>query len=379
MNLKTGLSSGLCLILILSGISARAAESTQGEVFEAPRTGVVFTIPEEYQSLNGTIEYTDYGDNYSVGNGDVEVLATYYPYDARELDRRLEEEAEAEQRGDIETALKLFDELHGVSLFRIIGLDKERGADKLIEMYLSDLDPENAEASGISLSEEYLESEKEDILSRLYSEIGTCEGITYTFMTYDPEKLKSSEPFEGYEGGYYEEFISLTENADKVKESVKLTGGVEFTIPKELSEAGTGIHFETADLDGNSVDSSDLFAGHTITMINLWATWCGPCISELPDLEELNQEYLKKNCQIIGIVTDANKAEKITKAKEILAEKGVTYTNLASFDELSELLPQDVWPTSYFVDENGCLVGEPITGKKPDQYQKMLEELLQQK
>ena len=154
---------------------------------------------------------------------------------------------------------------------------------------------------------------------------------------------------------------------------------MEFTIPKELAEEGTGIHFETTDLDGNSIDSSDLFAGHTITMVNLWATWCGPCINELPELEKLNQEFLKKNCQIIGIVTDTNKEEKITKAKEILAEKGVTYTNLASFDGLSGLLPQDVWPTSYFVDENGHLAGEPIAGKKLEQYQEMLEELLQQK
>ena len=369
--------SGLCLTLMLSAISVSAADPAQEEVYEAPRTGVVFTIPEEYQSLMGTVEYSDYGDDYLVGKGVVEVLATYYPYDSEELDRRLTEEAEAEQKGDIETALKLIDELHGMSLFRIVGLDEERGADKLIEMYLADLEPEDAEAGGISLSEEYLESEKEDILSKRYSEIGTCEGITYTFMTNDPEKLKNREPFEGYEGGYYEEFISLTESADKINESVKLTGGVEFTIPAELTEAGTGIHFETTDLDGNSIDSSDLFAGHSVTMINLWATWCGPCISELPDLEDLNQEISKKNCQIIGIVTDTNKEAKITKAKEILAEKDVTYTNLASFDGLSELLPQDVWPTSYFVDENGCLIGEPIVGKKPEQYQEMLEVLLQ--
>ena len=40
----------------------------------------------------------------------------------------MEEEAQAEQRGDLETAWKLIDELHGMSLFRIVGLDKERGA-----------------------------------------------------------------------------------------------------------------------------------------------------------------------------------------------------------------------------------------------------------
>ena len=59
----------------------------------------------------GTVEYSDYGDDYLIGKGVVEVLATYYPYDSEELDRRLTEEAEAEQKGDIETALKQYAEM----------------------------------------------------------------------------------------------------------------------------------------------------------------------------------------------------------------------------------------------------------------------------
>ena len=42
------------------------------------------------------------------------------------------------------------------------------------------------------------------------------------------------------------------------------------------------VAFETTDLDGNTVNSADLFAASKLTMINIWGTFCGPCISEMP-------------------------------------------------------------------------------------------------
>ena len=47
--------------------------------------------------------------------------------------------------------------------------------------------------------------------------------------------------------------------------------------------------------------------------------------------------------------------------------------NLAAFEGLSDLLPQNSWPTSYFLDENGTLFGEPIAGAYLDQYEKMFD------
>lgn len=111
-------------------------------------------------------------------------------------------------------------------------------------------------------------------------------------------------------------------------------------------------------------------------MINLWGTWCGPCKREIPELESMNRELAEKNCQIIGIAKDADNDEKVSLAKEILAERGVTYVNLIPFEGLSELLPQGKWPTSYFVDENGSLIGEPIAGAYLDRYREMFDQLL---
>ena len=57
-------------------------------------------------------------------------------------------------------------------------------------------------------------------------------------------------------------------------------------------------------------------------------------------------------------------------------EKGVSYLNLVPFEGMSELLPQDSWPTSYFVDENGVLIGEPVGGALPDKYRQIIDEVL---
>jgi len=78
-------------------------------------------------------------------------------------------------------------------------------------------------------------------------------------------------------------------------------------------------------------------------------------------------------------VTDAKNDEKIGEAKAILAEKGVSYVNLLPFEGLSAQLPQQTWPTSYFVDENGTLIGEPITGAYLEQYRETFASLLMER
>lgn len=139
----------------------------------------------------------------------------------------------------------------------------------------------------------------------------------------------------------------------------------------------SGISFETTDLDGNAVTSTDLFAGHKLTMINFWATWCEPCKDELPDLEKLHQDLSAKKCQIIGICEDAGEGSDITAAaKEILAKAGVTYTNLVATNEMLQMMPHMALPTSFFVDSKGHIVTEPVIGASFSQYNERIEEAL---
>lgn len=133
---------------------------------------------------------------------------------------------------------------------------------------------------------------------------------------------------------------------------------------------------EEQDLEGDPVTSEELFAGHKITMINIWATWCINCISEMEELEALNKEWAEKGCQIIGICDDAVDDEMIAGAKKILEEHGVTFRSVCMSEKINEQLPAVGLPTSYFVDSEGKILCSPITGKHVEQYTETLQKLL---
>ena len=142
--------------------------------------------------------------------------------------------------------------------------------------------------------------------------------------------------------------------------------------------------FQGKDLDGNDVDSSKLFAGNSVTVVNFWFTTCNPCVGELADLEALNKDLAAKGGAVVGInsfTLDGDKTA-IAEAKDILAKKGVTYSNLwfASDSEAGKFTAGLYsFPTTYVVDKNGNIVGQPIVGAitAPDQAKK-LNELIDQ-
>ena len=170
---------------------------------------------------------------------------------------------------------------------------------------------------------------------------------------------------------YYDEFMALVENAKQLEGNILCTEPAPMT--QEVSE-GTEITFETTDLDGNPVKSEDLFAGHKITMINIWATWCDPCKEELPYLEKLNKELAGKECQIIGICDDtADDPDAVREAKKILQDIGVTFVNLVQTEEIQELLPIPGYPVSYFVDSEGRVVSSPVVGADETEYAHIIE------
>ena len=142
--------------------------------------------------------------------------------------------------------------------------------------------------------------------------------------------------------------------------------------------------FDGKDLDGNEVKSSTLFAGNTVTVVNFWFTTCSPCVGELSDLDALNQELAKKGGTLIGINTftlDGDEAA-ISEAKDVLAKKGATYQNVY-FDSDGEAgkFTANIfaYPTTYVIDRNGNIVGEPIVGAITEQKQaETLQKLIDQ-
>lgn len=140
----------------------------------------------------------------------------------------------------------------------------------------------------------------------------------------------------------------------------------EASAPRESSAAPTifadaaadfeRLQFETEDLDGNACSSKDLFAMHDLTLVNIWATWCGPCIEEMPALEAIYQEG---EIGVVGIAVESEKQETAELAAEIAAELGATYPNLRPTQEMIRDFLADVayLPTTVFVDSEGKVVG----------------------
>ena len=122
--------------------------------------------------------------------------------------------------------------------------------------------------------------------------------------------------------------------------------------------------FVTTTIDGTEV-TQDIFADAKLTMVNIWATYCSPCISEMPHLQEISEEYAEKGVAIVGIISDAYEA-KDENAVEVIELTGVRYPQLihseALYDNFLHLV--QAVPTTVFVDENGYRVGDVIMGAK---------------
>ena len=146
------------------------------------------------------------------------------------------------------------------------------------------------------------------------------------------------------------------------------------------SGEGTALSFKTVDLNGNPVNSESLFASHKVTMINIWGTTCGPCIMEMPELEEMNKEFQEKGGAIVGLVDDVwvTNMKYLDEAKEIVQDTGVTFLNLCAWEGYQDVLEAVGTPTTYFVDSHGQIIGDAILGAHTSKYKEKMELYLSQ-
>ena len=139
--------------------------------------------------------------------------------------------------------------------------------------------------------------------------------------------------------------------------------------------------FEGTDLEGNPV-TSELFKENSVTVVNFWFSTCAPCIAELGELNELNEELKLKGGAVIGINADTIGGDEsmIMEARSILEKKGAAYQNIHfSADSEAGKLTYSItaFPTTVVVDRSGRIVGEPILGGINNEAQmKALQDLI---
>lgn len=135
--------------------------------------------------------------------------------------------------------------------------------------------------------------------------------------------------------------------------------------------------FTMTDLNGNTVNQS-IFNNYSLTMVNVWATYCTPCINEIPGINDVYNQVRGKGVNIIGVVSDGE--GKLDTVRELVNKTGASYKMYipsSSMLQNSFMSNLSFVPTTFFVDRNGNRVGSPISGSKTaDQWLKTVNDML---
>ena len=317
----------LLIVLIAFSFSAPSFAESRKETWD--KMGFTLTYPEEFSNTKGIVLPNPYP---TVKDGIYSMLFNYYAFSKEESDA-FNEKTKNEGLSAEDTA-RILDAMG--NLLIVVGIDGDRSAADLFNAM-------------------NLEDFKEDDITM----VGKNGDITYYAIT-KPDiygDFADKIPPE-----YAEEYRKLQASL------VDVLKNAEYFTPRSGSAdlLGTVLRFETTDLDGNVVKSEELFAAHAVTMVNIWATWCGPCKAEMPELGELARrlEAEGKDAAIVGICNDAD--EEPDTCREILAERGVDYLNLLPFVDMEEKLYLTTLPTTLFVNRDGLIMLAPIEGVPED-------------
>lgn len=150
--------------------------------------------------------------------------------------------------------------------------------------------------------------------------------------------------------------------------AVVISGILLLSLDVEQSESAEFYRIEVTTLDGGSLSFSSL-AGKPV-LLNFFASWCAPCVAEMPTIESLHQDF-GEEMNFVGLAF-----ENAQSARSIVAETGVTYRT--GLDEGGVLLAQFdgiAMPTTVFIDGAGNIVETRIGELSDAAFRKKLSDL----
>ncbi len=150
---------------------------------------------------------------------------------------------------------------------------------------------------------------------------------------------------------------------------------------KKEDTASEAVVFEGQDLDGNTI-TQQTCALAKLTMINVWATYCNPCLKEMPELGELAKEYEAADFQLIGVVSDVVEGqdqEATVYAASLVEETGADYPHMLLNESLYNGLLAGVSavPTTFFLNEKGEVLDVVVGAMDKSHWKEKIDGLLE--
>ncbi|HKB56003.1 MAG TPA: TlpA disulfide reductase family protein [Lacunisphaera sp.] len=126
------------------------------------------------------------------------------------------------------------------------------------------------------------------------------------------------------------------------------------------------------DLNGHELNSEQ-FKGKVV-VVDFWATWCGPCISEIPGYVALQKKYGKDGLVIVGVSLDRIGPERV---KKFAQENGMDYTLVMGDDDMVEAFGGfEAIPTTFLINRSGRIVHQKTGAVSHDEYEKLVQRVL---
>ena len=160
---------------------------------------------------------------------------------------------------------------------------------------------------------------------------------------------------------------SCTQTTEVAKPATKNSAPTTASNPpvRAVPLAANVLNLEMKDIDGKTFKLSD-YAGKVV-VVNLWATWCGPCRVEIPELIKLGDEYKERGVELIGVTTE-DPAEDEAKVKDFVAQQKINYrVAWASQGFAVGMMQGNVQnsiPQSFVVTRDGAVIAH-LTGFSP--------------
>lgn len=190
--------------------------------------------------------------------------------------------------------------------------------------------------------------------------------------------------------GTKNEPAAASENGKDSSSAAKENDSANQTSKKEGSDASAAqnewsLAIDTTTLDGDTMTSAD-FQDNTLTVLNVWATWCPPCVEELPHLQEMSELFKGENVQIVGILQDGvsellvRDEEAIEAAKQLLTEAGAEYAVILPDETIMTafISQMQYFPTTFFIDSEGNVVKTEIGANDAQGWEDTINEVLEE-